>query len=74
LLDVFVHDPGVSSTSTAAPFPSRNYSIAPASAWSERIEVQGFASPVWVDAAGNARGSARSVVDQPGRTVTIVGA
>jgi glucoamylase len=72
LLDVFVRHPGVSATSTAAPFPSRNYTIAPASAWSERLEVQGFASPVWVDAAGNSLGSARFVVDQPGRTATIV--
>ena len=30
LIDVYVHQPGVSPTSTAAPFPQRNYVIAPA--------------------------------------------
>jgi glucoamylase len=57
LLDVYVHTPSASPTSTAAAFPSRNYTIAPASAWSQRIEVQGFASPVWVDAGGNPVGT-----------------
>ena len=37
--------------STAAPFPSRNFTIAADSAWSSRIEAQGFADPVFVDAA-----------------------
>ena len=51
LLDVYVHVPGASATSTAAAFASRNYTIAPSGAWSQRVEVQGFASPVWVNAA-----------------------
>ena len=45
LLDVYVHDPSAPSTSTAAAFTTRNYTIAPADAWSERLELQGFASP-----------------------------
>jgi glucan 1,4-alpha-glucosidase len=71
LLDVYVHVPGAQTTSTAAPFASRNYSIAPAGAWSQRLEVQGFASPVWVDAAGNGVGTPQVVASQSDRTITI---
>ncbi len=42
LVDVYVHEPAASPTSTAASFASRNYSIAPADAWSRLLEVQGF--------------------------------
>lgn len=42
LVDVYVHEPGASATSTAASFPQRNYEIAPGSAWSRLLEVQGF--------------------------------
>jgi hypothetical protein len=42
LVDVYAHEPGASPTSTAASFPQRNYTIAPAYAWSRLIEVQGF--------------------------------
>lgn len=42
LVDVYVHQPGASPTSTAASFPQRNYAIAPGSAWSRLLEVQGF--------------------------------
>jgi len=42
LVDVYVHEPGVSPTSTAASFPQRNYEIDPGSAWSRLLEVQGF--------------------------------
>jgi glucoamylase len=72
MLDVYVHNPAATSTSTAAAFPQRNYSIAPADAWSERIEVQGFAAPVWVDASGNSLGSAQFVADQASGTATVV--
>ena len=68
LVDVFVHTPGAATTSTAAPFASRNYAIADNSAWSSRIEVQGFASPVFVDAAGQSLGTV-SVPGQPGLAV-----
>ncbi len=71
LLDVFVHNPAAASTSTAPPFASRNYSIAPADAWSERLEVQGFASPVWVDANGNQVGTADVVASTLSNTITI---
>ena len=62
LLDVYVHDPSATATSTAAPYPTRNYSIAPADAWNQRLEVQGFASPVWVDAANDQVGTPSAVV------------
>ncbi len=72
LLDVYVHTPSATSTSTTAAYASRNYTIAPSSAWSQRIEVQGFASPVWVDAGGNAVGTVTAVVSSStAATVTI---
>src|SRR5207244_3319728 len=42
LVDVYVHVPGAATTSTAAANPTRNFSIAPAFAWSRLIQVQGF--------------------------------
>jgi glucoamylase len=72
LLDVYVRDPAASTTSTAAAFPSRNYTIAPADAWSERVEAQGFVSPVWVNASGSSLGSAQLVVDQTSGTATLI--
>jgi glucoamylase len=72
LLDVYVHDPAATSTSTAAPYPGRNYTIAPADAWSERLEVQGFAAPVWVDPADNQVGTPTAVVASTvSNTITI---
>ena len=71
LLDVYVHVPGASATSTQAAFTSRNYTIAPAGAWSQRVEVQGFASPVWVNAAGNSVGTASALAVQADRTITV---
>ena len=71
LLDVYVHVPGASATSTAAAFASRNYTIAPAGAWSQRVEVQGFAAPVWVSAAGNSVGTASALAEQTDRTITV---
>ncbi|HEY8045341.1 MAG TPA: glucodextranase DOMON-like domain-containing protein [Streptosporangiaceae bacterium] len=71
LLDIYVHTPGASQTSTQAAYASRNYTIAPAGAWSERVEAQGFASPSWVDASGNPVGTAAMLTDDTNRTVTI---
>ncbi len=69
LLDVYVHQPNATGTSTRAAYPSRNYSLNPG--WSERIEVQGFASPVWVDANGNSLGTANVVATTIAKTITI---
>ncbi len=73
LLDVFVHTPSGTPTSTAAPFASRNYTIAAADAWSQRLEVQGFASPAWQNASGDPVGTVTGVVASLlAKTVTIV--
>jgi glucoamylase len=66
-----VHVPGAASTSTQAAFSSRNYAIAPSGAWSQRLEVQGFASPVWVNAGGGSVGTASVLAVQADRTITI---
>jgi glucoamylase len=71
LLDVYVHVPGATATSTAAAFSTRNYTISSAGAWSQRLEVQGFAAPVWVNAAGAAVGTASVLPVQSDRTITI---
>ena len=71
LLDVYVHTPGTAATSTQAAFASRNYSIAPAGAWSQLVEVQGFASPVWKDATGNPVGTPFVLAEQSDNTITI---
>jgi carbohydrate-binding DOMON domain-containing protein len=72
LVDVFVRDPSKAATSTAAPFPSRNYTIAPGSAWSSRLEVQGFAAPVFVDAGGASLGGASVSASAISRFVTVI--
>jgi len=56
LVDVYVHVPGASATSTDAAFPERRYAIAPAGAWSRLIEVQGFGQR-FVDADGSTLGT-----------------
>jgi glucoamylase len=71
LLDVYVHVPGATSTSTSAPFPSRNYSIAPSGAWSQRVEVQGFVPPQWVNADGDSSGTASALAVQADKTITV---
>jgi glucoamylase len=72
LLDIYVRDPAASSTSTAAAYPLMNYSIAPADAWSERIEAQGFVVPIWLDASGNSLGTAQFVPDDTSGTATLI--
>jgi glucoamylase len=66
-----VHTPDAGQTSTQAAFASRNYTIATGGAWSERIEVQGFAPLVWADPQGNQVGTGFMVTDDASRTVTI---
>jgi glucoamylase len=71
LLDVYVHVPGASATSTQASYTSRNYAIAPSGAWSQRVEVQGFASPAWVNAAGDPVGTASALAVPADKTITV---
>jgi glucoamylase len=70
MLDVYVHQPGAANTSTDAAFPQRNYAIG-AGGWSQRVEAQAFAAPVWVDASGNTVGSPSVLPSQSDRTITI---
>jgi hypothetical protein len=45
LVDLYIRQPGLASydySTAAATYPSRNYTIAPADAWSQSIEVDGF--------------------------------
>jgi glucoamylase len=72
LLDLYVHDPASSVTSTQAAYPSRNYSIAAGSAWSRRIEIQGFRDPVFVDASGNSLGDISVQSSQTSRYITLI--
>jgi len=51
MVDVHVHDPAATATSTAASFPQRNYAIAAPGAWSRLLEVQGFGQR-FIDASG----------------------
>jgi glucoamylase len=71
LLDVYVHAPGASAYSTAAAFASRNYSLSSSGAWSQRVEVQGFAAPVWVNASGGTVGTPAVLASSSDKTITI---
>ena len=71
LLDVYVRTPGAATTSTASAYPGNmNYTIA--SPWSERLEAQGFASPVWDDSAANSLGTPEFVADGTSATATLI--
>jgi glucoamylase len=74
LLDVFVRDPTGGTGggfSTAAPFASRNFQVAADSAWSSRIEVQGFADPVFVNAGGQNLGPVTVTANQATGSILI---
>jgi glucoamylase len=71
LLDVYVHVPGAAATSTQAPFASRNYTISSSGAWSQRVEVQGFVAPVWVNAASSPVGTPFVLANGSDRTITV---
>jgi len=70
LVDVYVHDPAATTTSTAASFPARNYQIAPADAWSRLVEVQGFGQR-YVDASGATLGSVAITANALSRFITF---
>ncbi len=70
LVDVYVHDPAASQTSTAASFPQRNYSIAGGSAWSRLLEVQGFGQR-YVDAGGATLGTITIRANEISRFITF---
>jgi hypothetical protein len=73
LVDVYVHDPGATTTSTAAANGSRvmrNFTIAPANAWSRLIQVQGFGQR-YVDASGNTVGTVAIAANALSRYITF---
>ncbi|HZC71632.1 MAG TPA: glucodextranase DOMON-like domain-containing protein [Jatrophihabitans sp.] len=77
LVDVYVHVPGASQTSTDpsfdAQFPEpeqRNYRIADADAWSRLIEVQGFGQR-FIDAGGNTVGTVAISANAISRYITF---
>jgi glucoamylase len=70
LVDVYVHDPAASNTSTAASFPQRNYQIAPAAAWSRLLEVQGFGQR-YINAQGNTVGTINISANAISRFITF---
>jgi carbohydrate-binding DOMON domain-containing protein len=70
LVDVYVHDPGATATSTLASFPQRNYRIAAADAWNHLVEVQGFGQR-FVDASFNPVGSVDIKANAISRFITF---
>jgi len=70
LVDVYVHDPGAATTSTAASFSQRNYAIAAGSAWSRLVEVQGFGQR-YIDANGNTLGTVNISANAISRFITF---
>jgi glucoamylase len=70
LVDVYVRVPGAATTSTAAAHPLRNFTIAPAFAWSRLIQVQGFGQR-YVDAGGNALGTVSISANPISRFITF---
>ena len=72
LLDLYVRNPAAASFSTGAANAGLNYGIASTDAWSERMEAQGFASPIWVDASGTSLGNPQFVVDDASGTATLI--
>jgi glucan 1,4-alpha-glucosidase len=73
LVDVYVHVPGATTTSTAAANGStanRNFSIAPAFAWSRLIQVQGFGQR-YEDAARATLGTVSITANSISRFITF---
>jgi glucoamylase len=70
LVDVYVHDPNATVTSTSAAYASRDYSIAPGSAWSRLLEVQGFGQ-AYKDASGNSAGTIAISANAISRFITF---
>ena len=76
LVDLYIRQPGLASYdySTAATYPSRNYTITPADAWSQSIEVDGFGRAQWQTALGASPGTIASVSGNPASgqiTITV---
>ncbi len=70
LVNVYVHNPAATTTSTSAAASVFNYSIAQSAAWSRMLEVQGFGQE-YVDASGNSMGTITISANQISRYITF---
>ncbi len=70
LVDVYVHVPGATTTSTAAADPTRNFAIAAPFAWSRLIQVEGFGQR-FVDASGTTLGTVAISANAISRFITF---
>jgi carbohydrate-binding DOMON domain-containing protein len=70
LVDVYVHDPGAATTSTAASNATRNFTIAAPFAWSQLIQAQGFGQR-YIDANGATLGTVTISANSISRYITI---
>jgi glucoamylase len=71
LVDLYVHDPAATSTSTASSYPGMNYAIASSAAWSRLIEVQGFGNEKFVDPSGASVGAITGAANSITRYITF---
>jgi glucoamylase len=69
LVDVYVTQPGATPTSSAASYPSMNYSLA--TPWNRLIEVQGFGGSYIHDATGAVAGTVTVSANQVSRYITF---
>lgn len=70
LVDVYVHNPTATQTSTSAAFASRNYTLTGSSAWSRLLEVQGFGQ-MYEDASGTNVGTIAISANAISRFITF---
>ena len=70
LVDVYVHDPAATTTSTAASNATRRFTIAGPSAWSRLIQVQGFGQR-YEDASGATLGTVTIKANAVSRFITF---
>jgi glucoamylase len=70
LIDVYVHDPAATLTSTAASNASRNFQIAPDAAWSTMIQVEGFGQR-FINASGTTLGTVNIKANALSRFITF---
>src|SRR5258706_5917883 len=68
LVDVYVHDPHATTTSTAAAYSTRNYAMVSSTAWSKVLEVQGFGQS-YLDSNGNSEGTINISANAISRTI-----
>ena len=68
LVDVYVHAPGASPTSTASSYSGMNYAVSP---WARLIEAQGFGNNRFVDTTGTSAGTVTVAANSVSRYITF---